>query len=128
MSEQQSLFGASTSPATFDHDGQIGVVTWNVQHAAPKRVWRQMEWLASQCCSDVVILTEVGGLQSARAVVEALEYYGYVAHASLEEANDYRVAVASRVGTLQLLAHGPDHLPHRCVVTRLEVDGSAITI
>jgi exonuclease III len=127
MSEQQLLFGAPTSPGDMLRQGSLGVLTWNIQHAAPKRAWQQVEWLAAQASSDVVILTEVGSLRSARTVAEALTYYGYSPHIPCEEVADYRVIVANRAGELEVLADRPDYLPHRGVVTRVRIDNYTIT-
>ena len=126
MIEQRSLFSTPAVPTRTD--GRIGVLTWNVQHAAPKRAWQQVEWLAAQPDTDIIALTEVGGLRSAAVVGEALRYYGYATHVPVGEVTDYRVVVASRVGKLRIVAAGPDCMPHRGVVGRVAFDQETITI
>lgn len=130
MIARQSLFGSPANKAPVTDPSRLGVLTWNIQHAAPKRIWKQVAWLAEQPGADIVALTEVGGGPVAgMAVSEALTYYGYTAHVPRNNSGDYCVALAARVGTLSSLALSPDHLPHRGVVGRIETAASeAITV
>lgn len=101
--------------------GEVGVVTWNVQHAAPARADRQATWLASCAMADVVVLTEVAGSASGDRLMEALAGHGYVVHLP-DSAGDYRVAVASRVGGVEIASDvRVDYLPHRWIAARLSV-------
>jgi exodeoxyribonuclease III len=122
--EQQSLFGAFSHRTPVVDLSRWGIVTWNIQHAAPKRAWNQVEWLAKQSSADVVALTEVGSGRAAQAVEKALTCYGYETYFPRNDSGDYCVALATRIGTLRALTLAPDHLPHRGVVGSVEMPGN----
>lgn len=123
MRQQQALFGAFQDTTTDINHGRLSVLTWNIQHAAPKRVWRQVAWLAAQPGADIVALTEVGSGHGAQTVSEALAYYGYEVQVPRDESSDYCVVLATRIGRMYSCTLAPDHLPHRGIVGRIEVPG-----
>jgi len=57
----------------------LGVVALNVQHAARDRLERQVAWLASIDCADILVLSEVGGGDRCRHLLHLLEAAGYLA-------------------------------------------------
>jgi exodeoxyribonuclease-3 len=84
-------------------DGAVGVsiLTMNVQHASAARSRRQVQWLSSRKDADVVVLTEVAVGTHAHSLVTELELAGYKVIIPTDISGQYRVLVASRVGTVE---------------------------
>lgn len=101
--------------------GHAGVMTWNVQHAAAARAWRQAAWIAAQDSADIVILTEVPAGGDAHAT--ALREYGYTTHCPRPR-GDHRVLVATRLGDLAVVDQlYTGRLPGRLVAVRVRLPG-----
>lgn len=119
--EQEGLFAVAVRPAARDF---VGVITWNVQHAAADRARRQVAWLAAQDHADIVVLTEVPGSGTADVLVEALHARGYEVCLADGDGADYRVIAGSRTGRLTVAAGLPDTcLSHRLAAVRVDRPG-----
>jgi exodeoxyribonuclease III len=119
--EQESLFAVAGKPTARD---LLGVITWNLQHAAADRARRQAAWLAAHDHADIVVLTEVPGSRTADILVEALVARGYEVCLADGDGADYRVIVGSRTGSLTVAAGLPSTcLPHRLVAVRVDTPG-----
>jgi exodeoxyribonuclease-3 len=119
-SRQQSLFSPDAKQNAVVMKDRVGVLTWNVQHAAPQRAWRQVNWLASCPSADVLVLTEVSQSSAAHTLVAALTEHGYDFHLpEVLDGPDYRVAVAARIGPVKGLDLQLPYLPHRCVIAHV---------
>jgi exonuclease III len=102
---------------------EIGVLTWNVQHAAPSRAARQAAWIASQRDADIVVLTEVAGGASGEALLGELAGHGYAGHLP-DGDGDFRAAIASRLGDIRTIAQlRPGFLPHRWITAEVALPG-----
>src|SRR5262249_38730419 len=80
---------------------KIGVFTLNVQHASAARSRRQAQWLSSREDADVIVLTEVAGGTHAHTLIAKLRLPGYDVIIPTDVSRQYRVLVASRVGTIE---------------------------
>ena len=127
MTGQASLFThrmAGHEPAT----DRLRLVTWNVQHAAPARTVRQVDWLAGQESADVVVLTEVSGGSSGDVLVQELSDAGYRAVIAPWGGDDYRTVIASRHAALAAAPCPVDVLPHRFPTAAFTLAGTPITV
>jgi exodeoxyribonuclease-3 len=115
-----SLFDSpATVPARTPNPLGLCLLTWNVQHAGPQRARRQAAWLAASG-ADVLVLTEVADSDGGRALVCALQEWGFTTHAPARTARDYGVLLAARGVTLEPVdAVTTGHLPHRCLAARM---------
>jgi exodeoxyribonuclease-3 len=124
---QLSLLGVPEPivPADERAKSTVRVLTWNVQHAAADRSWRQAAWVAAQGV-EVAVLTEVAAGNGATAVAQALSEHGYTTHtptAAASGARDYRVTLACRGGRMEVLPRPrASHLPHRFAAARVRVN------
>ncbi|MFI8459109.1 endonuclease/exonuclease/phosphatase family protein [Kitasatospora sp. NPDC085464] len=125
--DQAALFTHRTAthePAT----DRLRLMTWNVQHAAPARTVRQVDWLASQEGADVAILTEVSGGGSGDVLVQELSDAGYRAVIAPWGGDDYRTVIASRHAGLVTAPCPADFLPHRFPTATLSLADTPITV
>jgi exodeoxyribonuclease III len=119
--EQESLFAVAARPTAHDF---VGVITWNVQHAAADRARRQVAWLAAHDHADIVVLTEVTGSGTADVLVEALHARGYDVSLADGDGTDYRVIAGSRTGRLTVVTGlAGTCLPHRLMAVRVDTPG-----
>lgn len=94
--------------------GQVGVLTWNVQHASAARGARQAGWLAARPEADIVVLSEVAGAVAGQRLADSLAQHGYTTWLPDGDGSDYRVLLATRVGHLAPADRvGSPCLPHR---------------
>lgn len=99
---------------------QVRLLTWNVQHANAARTRRQAVWLATEDPHDVLALTEVAAGDTGALLARLLSEFGYSVYLPEVIGDRYRVLVACRTGTLDVLTDpGVDVLPHRCVAARI---------
>ena len=110
--------GAVAKPPRDD----VRVLTANVQHASPARTHRQAVWLATRHEHDVLVLTEVAAGQSGDLMAELLGEFGYRVHLPEPGDDPFRVLVAVRGGTLDVVHDvGVAVLPQRCVAVRAKL-------
>ena len=108
---------------------QVRLLTWNVQHAATPRTYRQAATLATCGEYDVLVLTEVAASESGDLLAELLCDLGY--SVALPDAADdrYRVLVACRGGDMDVVSDvGVDVLPHRCLGVRVVLEHGEIGV
>jgi exodeoxyribonuclease III len=88
----------------------VGLLTFNVQHAAPVRARLQVDWLTGLPFADVVVLTEVPARSGTHA--ELLTEHGYTV-LQPPPVEDYRVLLAARAGAVREVAFYRGHLSNR---------------
>lgn len=120
---QESRFTVVPGPRRADR--KLGVLTWNIQHAAPRRAGQQANWIAACPEADIVVLTEVGAGQSGAKLMDLLGCQGYAVRLPASD-GDYRVAIASRVGAITVVdSLRADFLPHRWLVATVSLPGGS---
>lgn len=108
---------------------QIRVLTWNVQHAAASRTYRQAVWLATAGPHEVLVLTEVAAGQSGVLLAQLLREFGYTVHLPDAGEDKYRVLMACRGEVLDVVPDtGVGFLPHRCVAARVKLPQTEIGV
>ncbi|WP_433892706.1 endonuclease/exonuclease/phosphatase family protein [Streptomyces sp. CA-111067] len=113
---QQPAGHARLAPAS-----EVGVVTWNVQHASVSRSADQVAWLAQEPTADLLVLTEVGHGPGGTALCDALGAAGYQVVDPSPGGGDYRTVLASRHSGLTCLGSLTQVFPHRTPVAQLTI-------
>ncbi|MCK9924026.1 endonuclease/exonuclease/phosphatase family protein [Frankia sp. AgPm24] len=130
MNPQPPLFTElphdATTTASTSH---LRLMTFNAQHAAAERAWRQAAWLGRQPDADIVVLTEVGPGPGGHALLDALGHHGYThLYAPQPDQPDYRTVIASRGTPLSPVSTGIDVLTHRAPAAELHLGGQPLRL
>jgi exodeoxyribonuclease-3 len=124
----QSSYRTAGSPAAPAETQLLRLLTWNVQHANPRRTREQVAWLV-ETEADLLVLTEVSGHDGGHTLSEALQAWGYSTHVATGVGRDYRVLLAARSAVFHPVPRPKlRHLPHRCLAARLPLGDSGHSV
>jgi len=117
----------SSGPRHQTAAGEVRLLVFNAQHAAPGRARRQAEWIAAQEAADLVVISEVGSGPGGAALIGALTAGGYTSVlAPGASFAGYCTVLASRGVGLTAIPSGIKVFPHRGPAATFSLGGERI--